>query len=100
MQPETHFATSFGEQPIGISQEQRPQSVSKSKSANSKTNPREAKFDTVLTAIVVGGTGQFVTFIFGLVTEFMPSMFDKVLLSSFIGLCIGLIAYVLMKGKG
>jgi hypothetical protein len=99
MQPETHFATSFGEQSIGITQEQRPQTVSKSVPAKPKTNPREARLDNVTTAIVIGGTAQFVTFIFGLVTEFVPRVFDNILLSAFIGLCVGVIAYALMKGN-
>jgi hypothetical protein len=99
MQPETHFATSFGEQSIGISEEQRPQPVSKATAAKPKANSRESKLDTVSTAIVIGGTAQFVTFIFGLVTEFVPRVFDNILLSAFIGLCVGVIAYALMKGN-
>ena len=99
MQPETHFAASFGEQSIGISQEQRSQPVSKPTPTKPKANPREVKFDKVSAAIVVGGTGQFVTFLFGLVTEFVPRVFDNILLSLFIGLCVGVIAYALMKGN-
>ena len=99
MQPETHFAASFGEQAVGISQEQGPQSVINSIPSGSKTSPREAKFDIVSASIVVGGTAQFVTFIFGLVTDFVTHIFDNVLLSMFIGLCVGVIAYALMKGN-
>jgi hypothetical protein len=99
MQPETHFATSFGEQSIGISQKQRPQTVHKTDSVKTKTSPREAKFDTVSAAIVVGGTAQFVAFLFGLVTEVMSRVIDNILLSALIGLCVGVIAYALMKGN-
>src|ERR1051326_1742698 len=105
MQPETQFAASFGEQAafseqaIGISQEQRPQPDVRSTPTGSKTKRREAKFDTMSVAAVVGGTAQFVTFIFGLVTEFVPRVFDNVLLSVFIGLCVGVIAYAVMKGR-
>jgi hypothetical protein len=100
MQPETHFAASFGaggEQPIGITQEAEPQTVINTIPTGSKTNPREAKFDIVSASIVVGGTAQFITFIFGLVTDFVPRVFDNVLLSALIGLCVGVIAYALMS---
>jgi hypothetical protein len=99
MQSETHFAASFGEQAVGISQEPQTQSVINSIPSGSKTSPREAKFDIVSAAIVVGGTAQFVTFIFGLVTDFVTRVFDNVLISTFIGLCVGVIAYALMKGN-
>ncbi|MDQ3009969.1 MAG: hypothetical protein M3X11_04620 [Acidobacteriota bacterium] len=99
MQSEAHFATSYGEQAVGISQEQNPQAVINSIPSGSKTNPREAKFDIVSAAIIVGGTAQFITFLFGLVTEFVTHVLDNVLLSVFIGLCVGVIAYALMKGN-
>lgn len=105
MQPETHFAASFGEQAafnekkIGNLPEPDSQTVIKSIPSSSKTTPRESKFDIVSAAIVVGGTAQFVVFIFGLVTDFVPRVFDNVLLSAFIGLCVGVIAYALMKGN-
>lgn len=97
MQSETHLATSYGEQSIGISQEQRPQPVGKSQPVKTKAKSRAALFDTVTTAIVIGGTAQFITFIFGLVTEIVTRVFDNILLSAFIGLCFGVIAYALMK---
>jgi len=100
MQPETHFAASFGaggEQPIGMTQEPEPQTVINAIPTGSKTNPRETKFDIVSAAIVVGGTAQFITFIFGLVTDIVPRVFDNVLLSALIGLCVGVIAYALMN---
>src|SRR5262245_54521798 len=96
MQSETQLDASFGGQSIGISQESRPQPVGKS-AAKPKPTSREAKFDKVSTAVVIGGTAQFVTFIFGLVTEFVPFMFGNILLSAVIGIVIGLVAYVLMK---
>jgi len=102
MQPETHFASAYGaggEQSTGISQEPQTKTVINTIPSGSKTNPREAKFDQVSAAIVVGGTAQFVTFIFGLVTDFVPRVVDNILLSTFIGLCVGVIAYALMKGN-
>lgn len=105
MQPETQFAASFGEQSafseqaVGISEKPQPQPTRNSTSSSPNVNRRLAKFDTVSAAIVVGGTVQFVTFIFGLVTEFVPRVFDNILLSVFFGLCVGVIAYALMKGS-
>ena len=102
MQSEAYFATAYGaggEQAVGISPEQNPQAVINSIPSGSKTNPREAKFDIVSASIVVGGTAQFITFIFGLVTEVVTRVVDNVLLSVFIGLCVGVIAYALMKGN-
>ncbi len=99
MQPETRFAATFGEQASGVSQEQGAQSFIRSMSPTPQASRRERKWDIVSASVVVGGTGQFVTFIFGLVTDFVPRVFDNVLLSTFIGLCVGVIAYALMKGS-
>ncbi|MCI0339078.1 MAG: hypothetical protein L0226_16015 [Acidobacteria bacterium] len=59
--------------------------------------PRERKIDLVFAAIVIGLTASFVAFIFGLVTEYIPRTVDNILLSAFMGICIGVIAYALMK---
>lgn len=99
MQPETQFATSFGEQASGISEDQTARTVIQSIKPNRKANAQERKLDVVSASIVVGGTAQFVTFLFGLVTEFIPRIFDNVLLSAFVGLCVAVIAYALMKGN-
>ncbi|HRI34575.1 MAG TPA: hypothetical protein PLD02_12545, partial [Saprospiraceae bacterium] len=56
----------FSEQDVNLSQDQRPQTVISSIPSSSKKAPREAKVDIVSASIVVGGTAQFVTFIFGL----------------------------------
>jgi hypothetical protein len=61
--------------------------------------PRESKLDIISTAVVIGMTAQFVIFLFGLVTEFMPRLFGSTLISVSVGLCAGVIAYVLMKGS-
>lgn len=99
MQPETHFANSFGEQASGISNEQAARTVIQSIKPNNKISAQERKLDVVSASIVVGGTAQFVTFLFGLVTEFIPRVFDNILLSVFVGLCVAVIAYALMKGN-
>lgn len=99
MQPETHFANSFGEQASGISSNQAAKTVVQSIKPQKKASAQERKLDVVSASIVVGGTAQFVTFLFGLVTEFIPRIFDNILLSAFVGLCVAVIAYALMKGN-
>ncbi len=53
--------------------------------------------DTLAAAIVIGLTAQFVTILFGLVTDFIPGLVPNLLLSGFIGGAAGLISYHLMK---
>jgi len=60
--------------------------------------PGEARLETALTAVVVGLTAQFVVFIFGLAAQFVPSLSGSVLLSSLVGLGIGVIAFALLRG--
>lgn len=97
MQSETHFAASFGEQASGIPEDQTARNVNQN--SNQKVSAQEKKLDVVSASIIVGGTAQFVTFLFGLVTDFIPRVFDNVLLSAFVGLCVAVIAYALMKGN-
>ena len=99
MQSETSFVTPFGEQASDISQEQSAQRVIHSARSKPKLNPQERKLDVVSASVVIGGTAQFITFIFGLVTDFVPRLFDNVLLSALIGLCVGVIGYALMRGN-
>ncbi len=99
MQSETRFATSFGEHASGISDEQATNTVIQSVKVRPKISAHERRLDVVSASIVVGGTAQFVTFLFGLVTEFIPRVFDNILLSAFVGLCVAAIAYALMKGS-
>ena len=99
MQSETHFATPFGEQASSRSDDQVAATVVQSVKLKRKANTHEKKLDVVSASIVVGGTAQFVTFLFGLVTEFIPRVFDNILLSAFVGLCVAAIAYALMKGN-
>lgn len=61
--------------------------------------PRESQLDIISTAVVIGMTAQFVIFLFGLVSEFMPRLFGSALISAFVGLCVGVIAYALMKSS-
>jgi hypothetical protein len=65
--------------------------------AEAAAKPRESKLDVISTAVIIGMTAQFVIFLFGLVTEFMPRLFGSALISASVGLCAGVIAYVLMK---
>lgn len=62
-----------------------------------KTKRKESRLDVISAAVVVGMTAQFVSFIFGLVTEFVPNVLDVALVSALIGLCVSFIAYALMK---
>ena len=99
MQIETRFARSLNEESASIATTHEPQSFLSPQQTHAQTAPRAAKLDLVSAAVVVGLTAQFVTFIFGLVTEFVPRLFDNILLSVFIGLCVGVIAFALMKGN-
>ncbi|HQR33160.1 MAG TPA: hypothetical protein PLK30_10500 [Blastocatellia bacterium] len=99
MQSETSFATSFGEQASSLSDEQATRTVIQSVKDRPRISDHEKRLDVVSASVVVGGTAQFVTFLFGLVTEFIPRVFDNVLLSAFVGLCVAAIAYALMKGS-
>ncbi|MFN0084016.1 MAG: hypothetical protein ACKVX9_01380 [Blastocatellia bacterium] len=62
-----------------------------------KAKPKETRLDIISAAVVVGMTAQFVSFIFGLVTEFVHRVRDVTLVSMLIGLCVSFIAYALMK---
>lgn len=59
--------------------------------------PSAAKLDRISASVVIGLTAQFVTSVFGIVTEFLPRMFEIILLSTFIGMCVGVIAFALMS---
>lgn len=97
MQIETRFAASLSEEPAGIAATHEPQPFTPLTQARAQAAPRAAKLDLVSAAVVVGLTAQFVTFIFGMVTEVVPRLLDNILLSVFIGLCVGVIAFALMK---
>lgn len=53
--------------------------------------------DTIAASVVIGLTAMFVVALFSLVTDFIPSLVATVLISLFIGLSAGLIAFTLMK---
>lgn len=55
------------------------------------------RHDVLAAAIVIGLTAQFVAVIFGIVTNFIPTLLINLVLSSFIGVCVGLISYMLMN---
>ncbi len=106
MHPESRFAISLTEEIGSEIQEEvakapfQIQSRSQSAAKTTKTKRskrREAKLDTISAAVVVGLTALFVVFILGLVTEFAPRIIETVLLSVVIGLCVGVIAFALMK---
>lgn len=95
--PETqnydYFTQTTGtlDQPIGVSEAaQSAQPVA--------GKPRESKLDLVSASIVYGLTAMFMAFIFGYVTDYIP-LLDNSLLSIFMGVCISVIAYALMKGE-
>jgi len=102
MQPETGFAPSLSEE-IRLEEEHatssfqsRNQTIEKI-TAKPVPKRRESKLDTVSAAVVVGMTALFVVFLLCLVTEFAPRMIDTILLSAFVGICVGVIAFALMK---
>ncbi|MCG3162658.1 MAG: hypothetical protein JMDDDDMK_03952 [Acidobacteria bacterium] len=104
MQSESRFAPSLSEE-IGLesedktSQFQNQNRIVSEIKAEAVSKPRGSKLDTVSAAVVVGMTAQFVLFIFGLVTEFVPRLIENILLSVFVGLCVSVIAFALMKGN-
>jgi len=104
MQSESRFAPSLSEE-IGLdaeattSQFQNQNRIVSEIKAEAVSKPRLSKLDTVSAAVVVGMTAQFVVFIFGLVTEFVPRLIENILLSLFVGLCVAVIAFALMKGN-
>jgi len=107
MQPEARFASSLSEE-IGAAKENATSSIRiQSQSENQMiTNAekgtaarrRALKLDTISAAVVVGMTALFVVSILCLATDFVPRIIDTILLSVFIGLCAGVIAFALMKG--
>ncbi|MCI0388123.1 MAG: hypothetical protein MOB07_05055 [Acidobacteria bacterium] len=106
MQPESRFATSLSEE-IGVEEENATSSIQIQSqdqpvtkvTTTTKSKRRESKMDTISAAVVVGMTAQFVVFILCLVTEFVPRIIDTILLSLFVGICVGVIGFALMKGN-
>jgi hypothetical protein len=103
MQPESRFATSLSEE-IGVEKENATSSIQSQNQPVTKiitgtsSKRRQSKMDTVSAAVVVGMTAQFVVFILCLVTEFVTRIIDTILLSMFVGICVGVIGFALMKG--
>jgi hypothetical protein len=58
----------------------------------------ELFLDNAFAAAVVGGTAQFISFLFVLITQTSVPLFENLLLGSFIGLCLGLTTYALLTG--
>src|SRR5262245_12213637 len=104
MQPESEFATSLSEE-IGVEKENATSSIQIQKrpvtkpKTTAKSRRSASKLDTVSAAVVVGMTAQFVVFILCLVTELVPRIIDTILLSAFVGICVGVIGFALMKGS-
>jgi hypothetical protein len=104
MLPESRFASSYSEE-MGLedenatSQLQNRNRIVREIRAETLSRPRESKLDTISAAVVIGMTAQFVVFLFGLVTEFVPRLIENILLSVFVGLCVGVIGFALMKGN-
>lgn len=93
MQMESRVVSTLHSQP-------RPTTIVRLVSDERSSDSSEAdpqRHDTLAAAIVIGLTAQFVTVLFGLVTDFIPGLPLNILLSSLIGGATGLIAYHLMK---
>jgi preprotein translocase subunit SecF len=104
MQPDSRFATSLSEE-IGVEKENATSSIQIQNqpvpkiTTTTKSKRRGSKTDTISASVVVGMTAQFVVFILCLVTEFVPRIIDTILLSLFVGICVGVIGFALMKGN-
>jgi len=104
MQPESRFAASLSEE-LGVEKENATSSIQIQKQPVTKvtitnnSKRRESKLDKVSAAVVVGMTAQFVVFVLCLVTEFVSRIIDTILLSMFVGICVGVIGFALMNGK-
>ncbi len=100
MQLESRIISSLGEEPLHTkpapNRRERVQQIL-SQQAKAKPTPQETKLDIISAAVVVGMTAQFVSFIFGMVTAYLPRLFDIALISVLIGLCVSVISYALMK---
>jgi len=106
MQPESRFAASLSEE-IGVEDknatstiqtQSQNQPITKMTTATGSKR-RESMLDKVSAAVVVGMTAQFVVFVLCLVTEFVSRIIDTILLSMFVGICVGVIGFALMNGK-
>ena len=104
MQPESSFAPSLGEE-IGVDEVQTSSSYQAQNFTDTKiasetdSKQRKPKVDLVSAAVFVGMTAQFLVFLFGLVSEYAPHLIENILWSVFAGICVGVIAYALMKGN-
>lgn len=102
MQLESRIISSLGEEPLRTRpapnrRERVQQILSQQAKAKAKPTPQETKLDIVYAAVVLGMTAQFVSFIFGMVTAYLPRLLDIALISVFIGICVSIISYALMK---
>ncbi len=67
-------------------------------SPSTKERPQESLLETALTSAVIGLTIQFVTFLLGLTLQLVSSLIEGILLSGFLGVCGGTVAYSLLRG--
>ncbi len=65
---------------------------------STKERPQELLLETALTSAVIGLTIQFVTFLLGLTLQLASSLMEGIVLSGFLGVCGGTIAYALLRG--
>jgi len=102
MQLESRIISSLGQEPLITAhapnrRERVQQILSQQARAKAISTPQETKLDIISAAVVVGMTAQFISFIFGMVTAYLPRLLDIALISVFIGLCVSVISYALMK---
>lgn len=74
------------------------QHLSRIESLEENEKDRELYLDNAFSSAVIGGTAQFISFLLVLTTQPSVSLIENLLLSSFIALCVGFIAYALLTG--
>lgn len=93
MQLESRVVSAFQPQPL----ETELDLTASGKHAAKKDQTAALHHDMISASVVIGLTAQFVAFIFGLVTDYVPSILENIVLSSFLGISVGLISYALMR---
>lgn len=101
MQIETRVAATYSKD-TGLSGSEYPKLAKSQKfrhpgDIQAKHLTRESKVDQMSASVVIGLTGLFIAFMFGWVTRLIPNLGENLLLSLFMGLCVGVIAFALMK---
>ncbi len=99
MQAQSRVAVPFRPEPHKTIESIPQPQIQKQITETENIKPRDSKVDLISASVVYGLTAQFVAFMFGVVTEYIPNMMVNVLLSTFMGLCVGVIAYAVMKNE-